>query len=119
MRLVTLILVMVIALLQWPLWLGKGSWLGVWGLEKQIEAQRAENAKLSARNDSLLAEVADLKTGTDAIEERARAELGMIKSNEIFFQVLKPGAIPLPAIAASSTVPAYLPASSAIASPIR
>ncbi len=90
MRLLTLIFVILIAALQYPLWLGKGSWLRVWDLNQQITAQKAENDKLKARNDMLDAEVRDLKQGYAAIEERARSELGMIKQDEVFYQVLEP-----------------------------
>lgn len=79
-----------IAALQYPLWLGKGSWLRVWDLNQQIAAQKDENARLKARNDMLDAEVRDLKQGYAAIEERARSELGMIKQDEVFYQVLEP-----------------------------
>ena len=93
MRLLTLIFVILIAALQYPLWLGKGSWLRVWDLNQQIDAQKEANAKLKARNDTLDAEVRDLKQGYAAIEERARSELGMIKQDEVFYQVLDlPGA---------------------------
>jgi cell division protein FtsB len=78
-----------IALLQYPLWLGKGSWLRVWEVDQQLLVQRETNQKLQVRNAGLDAEVRDLKQGTDAIEERARSELGMIKQNELFFQVLE------------------------------
>ena len=80
-----------IALLQYPLWLGKGSWLRVWEVDRQLTAQRETNLKLQSRNAALDAEVRDLKQGLDAIEERARSELGMVKQDEIFFQVLEPG----------------------------
>ena len=88
MRLLTLALVTLIALLQYPLWLGKGSWLRVWEVDQQLRAQRETNQKLQARNAVLDAEVRDLKQGFDAIEERARSELGMVKQDEIFFQIL-------------------------------
>ena len=88
MKLVTLALIALIALLQHPLWLGKGSWLRVWEVDQQMQAQRATNQKLALRNAALDAEVRDLKQGLDAIEERARSELGMIKRDEIFFQIL-------------------------------
>ena len=88
MRLLTLALVTLIALLQYPLWLGKGSWLRVWEVDQQLRAQRETNQKLQARNAALDAEVRDLKQGFDAIEERARSELGMVKQDEIFFQIL-------------------------------
>ena len=91
MKLLTLALVTLIALLQYPLWLGKGSWLRVWEVDQQLNAQREINQTLQARNAALDAEVRDLKQGLDAIEERARSELGMVKQDEIFFQVLAPG----------------------------
>ena len=90
MRALSLTLAALIVLLQYPLWLGKGSWLKVSELDKQVEAQRATNAKLKARNDALDAEVRDLKEGNEAIEERARLELGMVKRDETFYQVVKP-----------------------------
>ncbi|HKA39256.1 MAG TPA: cell division protein FtsB [Burkholderiales bacterium] len=76
-------------MIQYPLWLGKGSWLRVWEVDQQIRAQRETNRQLKARNDGLEAEVRDLKVGVEAIEERARSELGMIRHDEIFFQVLE------------------------------
>jgi cell division protein FtsB len=87
MRWPTWILVSLIALLQYPLWLGKGGWLRVWDMERQLAAQRDVNQKLETRNAGLDAEVRDLKSGFDAIEERARYELGMIKDGEVFIQV--------------------------------
>ncbi len=75
-------------MLQNPLWFGKGGWLRVHDLETQVAAQREVNSGLRSRNDALMAEVRDLKQGYDAIEERARAELGMIRNDEVFFQVL-------------------------------
>ncbi len=89
MRWLTLIFVALIAALQYPLWLGKGSWLRVWEVDRSATQQKEINQKLRARNASLDAEVRDLKQGYDAIEERARSELGMIKRDEIFFQVLE------------------------------
>jgi cell division protein FtsB len=83
----TLALVVLIALLQYPLWLGKGGWLRVWDYDRQVQAQREVNQKLEQRNAALDAEVRDLKSGFEAIEERARYELGMIKDGEIFVQV--------------------------------
>jgi cell division protein FtsB len=77
-------------LLQYPLWFGSGGVIAVWQLNREIAAQHAENAKLRERNDALDAEVKDLKQGSAAIEERARAELGMVKKGETFFQVVGP-----------------------------
>jgi cell division protein FtsB len=91
MRALALTLATLIVLIQYPLWLGKGSWLRVWDVDQQLQAQRAMNQKLKARNAALDAEVRDLKQGLDAIEERARSELGMVKQDEIFFQILGDG----------------------------
>ncbi|MDO8465948.1 MAG: cell division protein FtsB [Gallionella sp.] len=88
-RAVTLILAALLLLLQYPLWLGKGGWLKVWDLNQQVESQQQVNRQTQARNAALDAEVRDLKQGTEAIEERARSELGMIKRHEVFFQVLE------------------------------
>jgi len=88
MKLLALALAALIALVQYPLWVGKGSWLRVWEVDQQIRAQRDTNRRLQERNSALEAEVRDLKVGLEAIEERARSELGMIKQDEIFFQVL-------------------------------
>ena len=89
MRAVTLILFVLLLLLQYPLWLGKGSWLKVWDLHRQVELQQQVNQQTQTRNAVLDAEVRDLKQGTAAIEERARNELGMIKRDEVFFQILE------------------------------
>ncbi|GAB3435105.1 cell division protein FtsB [Massilia solisilvae] len=91
MRLITLALVALLLLIQYPLWLGKGGWLTVSDLEAQVDAMRKKTDDLKARNAHLESEVRDLKEGTGAVEERARYELGMIKQNEIFVQVLKKG----------------------------
>jgi cell division protein FtsB len=87
MRWPTWVLVALIALLQYPLWLGKGGWLRVWDMDHQLAAQREVNQKLEERNAGLDAEVRDLKSGYEAIEERARFELGLIKDGEVFVQV--------------------------------
>jgi len=89
MRAVTLILATLLLLLQYPLWIGKGSWLKVWDLNRQLEAQQQVNLQTQARNALLDAEVRDLKQGTAAIEERARSELGMIKRDEVFYQIVE------------------------------
>lgn len=102
MRWLTLILVALIVAVQYPLWLGKGSWLRVWEVGQQIAAQKQVNQKLKIRNTSLDAEVRDLKQGYDAIEERARSELGMVKQDEIFFQVLENGTPTVPQQAGNS-----------------
>lgn len=98
----TLVLAVLIALLQYPLWLGKGGWFRVWDNDRQLQAQKELNQKLEQRNAGLDAEVRDLKSGYEAIEERARYELGMIKDGEVFVQVPQKG----PSLApAAPTVP--------------
>ena len=88
MKILSYVLAALLIAIQYPLWIGKGSWLRVRDLDRQLAAQREANAKLKARNDALDAEVRDLKQGFEAIEERARMELGMIKRDEVFFQVV-------------------------------
>ena len=87
MRWLTVALVALLVLLQYPLWVGKGGWLRVWDVANQLEQQKEGNKKLEVRNAGLDAEVRDLKQGYDAIEERARYELGMIKEGEVFVQI--------------------------------
>ena len=74
--------------IQWPLWLGHGGWLRVWDLQRQLEARQQGNEALRARNQALLAEIASLRQGSEAMEERARGELHMIRPGETFFQFL-------------------------------
>lgn len=93
-RTVTLILATLLLLLQYPLWLGKGGWLRVWDLNRQVESQQQVNQQSKTRNAVMDAEVRDLKQGTAAIEERARSELGMIKRDEVFYRVLEQPAVP-------------------------
>src|SRR6266480_3925159 len=88
MKILAFTLAAFILLLQYPLWLGKGGWLRVWSLDQQVQEQKEANTRLRQRNGALDAEVRDLKQGFDAIEERARYELGLIKQDEIFFQVV-------------------------------
>jgi cell division protein FtsB len=82
-------LIALIIAIQYPLWIGKGSWLRVWEVNKQLTEQKDKNAKLAQRNGALDADVRDLKEGLTAVEERARVELGMIKPNETFYQVVE------------------------------
>ncbi len=102
MRLILLCLVALLLLIQYPLWLGKGGWLRVWDMERQVAAARKKNTDQQARNNKLGSEVQDLKEGTGAVEERARYELGMIKQDEVFVQVLAPKGTAAP----GSVVPA-------------
>ena len=86
MKILAGILAALIVLAQYPLWLGKGGWLRVWKIDHELELQRETNARLAQRNAALEAEVRDLKQGLDAVEERARYELGFTRSDELFFQ---------------------------------
>ncbi len=90
MRILAVLLGALILLIQYPLWLGKGGWLRAWEMDRQLAGQRAKSRQLEARNAALAAEVRDLKQGTEAIEERARYELGMIRNDEVFFQIVEP-----------------------------
>jgi cell division protein FtsB len=76
--------------LQWPLWFGEGSWRDVRELREIREQQTLENAELRMRNRALEAEVEDLRSGTEAVEERARRDLGMIREDEVFFFLIQP-----------------------------
>lgn len=87
MRWPILILLLLVVALQYPLWLGKGGWFRVWEADRDLSEQKVLNQKLEQRNASLEAEIRDLKTGNEAIEERARYELGLTKPGEVFVQV--------------------------------
>ena len=87
MKILAAILGALILLIQVPLWLGKGGWLRAWDVDRQVAGARARNAQLEGRNTALAAEVRDLKQGTEAVEERARYELGMTRPDEVFFQI--------------------------------
>ena len=87
MRWLTVGLLALIGLLQYPLWLGKGGWLRVWEYDCQLQQQKEVTRALEIRNAGLDAEVRDLKQGYEAIEERARYELGMIRQDEVFVQI--------------------------------
>jgi cell division protein FtsB len=89
MRIITLVLAALLLMIQYPLWLGKGGMLAVSDLRDQVQLAQVRTDGLKARNAKLESEVRDLRDGTGAVEERARLELGMIKQNEIFVQVLR------------------------------
>lgn len=80
-------LLLMLAGLQVKLWVSSGM-RDVWRIELAVRHQESENAKQQARNEQLAAEVSDLKQGAEAIEERARSELGMVKNDEVFYQVI-------------------------------
>ncbi|VAX07962.1 Cell division protein DivIC (FtsB), stabilizes FtsL against RasP cleavage [hydrothermal vent metagenome] len=90
MRTVIVILLVLLVLLQYRLWVGEGSLAEVHNLQQEIAVQRQELDQLRQRNHALAAEVQDLKQGLEAIEERARSELGMIRKGETFYQIIEP-----------------------------
>jgi cell division protein FtsB len=88
MKWISVILIALLVALQYKLWVGQGSLAEVSHLDKAIDKQKVANAHLQERNAALDAEVKDLKQGVDAIEERARSELGMVKKDETFYQIV-------------------------------
>lgn len=89
-RVLIAILLVMLIVLQYRLWVGEGSLAEVYNLRQEIDKQKQELLRLRERNGALQAEVSDLKRGLDAIEERARSELGMIKKDEVFYQITAP-----------------------------
>lgn len=88
MKGLTILLLLILCILQYKLWIGNGSLTEVHHLKKARNELRDQNRKLEERNESLAAEVMDLKHGHEAVEERARSELGMIRSDETFYQII-------------------------------
>ena len=88
MKFITTLFIILLILLQYRLWVGNGSLTEVHHLQEQISQMEQENDSLKERNLSLAAEVYDLKQGKDAIEERARSEMGMVKHDETFYQII-------------------------------
>jgi cell division protein FtsB len=89
-KLLAAALAVVLILLQYRIWISNDGLRGVARLERAVAAQQKENARLTERNSRLAAQVQDLKSGTAAIEELARSDLGMIGANETFYQVVEP-----------------------------
>ena len=90
LRWTALILLILLIALQLKLWTGEGGMREVRSLRTHVAEQKQDNGRLKARNDALSADVQDLKEGRDAIESRARSELGLIKPGETFYQVVEP-----------------------------
>lgn len=112
LRWIALVLIVILIGLQLRLWVGNGSMHEVDALRVAVKKQSDENARLRARNEALGADVVDLKHGDQAVEARARTELGLIKPGEIFYQVVeKPSG-------ASTTLPPLLPAKPAPGTPL-
>ncbi len=95
LRLLVLVLVVMLAWLQYRSWFGSGGNRDVAALQAQVQRQQRDNAGLQQRNDALAAEVEDLKSGEAAVEDRARSELGMIKPGETFYRVVESGTAPV------------------------
>ncbi|AVJ55739.1 cell division protein FtsB [Idiomarina sp. OT37-5b] len=93
MRVVILLLLTVLLALQYRLWFGKNSLPDYWRLQQEVKNQQATNDSLKRRNQVLYADIEDLREGEDALEERARNELGMIKKDEVFFRII-PSRVP-------------------------
>lgn len=88
MRIISLILITFFVLLQYRLWFGKNSVPDYYELKSEVQRQQQANAKLKQRNKILYADIDDLKSGLEAVEESARNELGMIKEGETFFRII-------------------------------
>lgn len=131
MRRLPLFLLLVLIALQWPLW--SGYW-NLYHTKKSIEAQLKTNQELVYRNAALQADIRDLKQGNDAVQERARLQLGMVKSDEVFVQIMDqpsvltaassevvptaaPAAVQTPAAPAAATVPSPVVAPAPVAAP--
>lgn len=105
MRWVTVLLVSLLLLLQWPLWFGERGWFAVQRLENQLGQQIHTNAQAEQDNARLGAEVHDLKSGLSGVQDQARREMGMVKPDEIFVQIVPParaGSAPAQAGAAAA-----------------
>ncbi|MFT4993266.1 MAG: cell division protein FtsB [Paraglaciecola sp.] len=90
MKWVTVILITLLSLLQYRLWFGKHSVPDYLVMEQEVTEQSQQNANLTQRNSLLKADIRDLKIGLEAVEERARNELGLIKQGETFYRILPP-----------------------------
>jgi cell division protein FtsB len=101
MKLLAAALAVVLILLQYRLWIASDGVRGVERLERAVAAQQAQNARLTERNSRLEAQVQDLKSGTAAIEELARSDLGMIGPDETFYQVVEPAPAAAPSFPAA------------------
>ena len=104
LRWVTVVLLAALVLLQWPLWLGERGWPAVHRLRQQLHAQLLANQQASQQNAALSAQAHDLQNGTQAVQDRARSEMGMIAPDEVFVQVL-PASAALPPLAPASAPP--------------
>ncbi len=91
MKVLIAVLVVLLLTLQYRLWFADGGLAEVYRLKQEIATQEERNARLRERNEALAAEVRDLKKGMEAVEARARSELGMVGEGETFFRVIEKG----------------------------
>jgi cell division protein FtsB len=96
-RRIAVLLLAILLASQWVVWFGKGGWFKVWDRQSELTRRDTENEARKQRNAAIEADVRDLQSGTGAVEERARQELGMIRQGEVFVQVLEPRKAPVPA----------------------
>ena len=89
MRYIVYGLLALIVAIQYPLWIGKGGWLHVYQLDKEVKAQQDKNEELEKHNNKIAGDVNDLRDGTRSVEERARIEHGMVKENETMIQIVQ------------------------------
>ena len=89
MKITPIVLMLLIMILQWALWFGKDGVIDLWEARKVVEYVQKQSETLTQRNNALKAEVLDLQNGLEAVEERARSELGLVKQNETFIQIVK------------------------------
>lgn len=114
MRLLFLLLLLACIAIQYPLWKGDSGWLRVAELKEQLKEQHEKNKALLARNNAMKAEVQDLESGTQALEDRARIEMGMINEGETLVQILVPNeAVPTITLPIGKKTEASKPAVSA------
>ena len=90
LKIFVIVLALLITALQYHLWFGEGSWPRAQAVREKFELQMSENEKLQQSNATMEAEVLDLKTGLDAIEERARVDLGLVRQGDVYFQIIQP-----------------------------
>jgi cell division protein FtsB len=88
MNFLSIVFTILIVSLQYPLWFGRGGWINVYEMQKEIDTQQNINKIMQSENETLRLTVNDLKNGTDVIEAKARFDHGLIKKNEIYFQVI-------------------------------
>lgn len=106
MRLINLLLLACLILIQFPLWYGRGGWFYNEGLQAQLKVAQQKSHTIKLRNEKLRSEVEDLDTGTEALEERARQELGLVHKDEMYIQILDK---PLPVVQVANPVETTLP----------